>query len=248
MPSSHAYYTDNAASFFSSTVGVDMSPLWERFLTLVPAGGHILDAGCGSGRDAHHFLGQGYQVSAFDACDALAKMAAEHTGIDVQVRTFQTVSELERYDGIWACASLLHVPRAEMADALERCWKALKPGGVFYMSFKLGTGERHDNGRDFTDATEDEVRTWCAGFPELQGIQCWITADQRPGRSEQWLNVLVTRSLRQDRRLITGDADPFLPHLCSSLRFPRQTGHPFHGKLDTDSRPNWTAVPAQTGH
>jgi superfamily II DNA or RNA helicase/HKD family nuclease/SOS-response transcriptional repressor LexA len=258
MSNSLDYYNQNAASFFSSTVGVDMSPLWVRFLALVPDGGHILDAGCGSGRDTYFFTRRGYQVSAFDASPELAKLATAHTGIDVQVRTFASISESGRYDGIWACASLLHVARSNMVDALERCWNALKPGGVFYMSFKLGSRDRHENGRDFTDATEDDVRDWCSTLPELCDIQCWITADQRPGRAEPWLNVLAMRAPRPDKRLVTGgQADPFLPHLCASLNkaaevdlavaFVKATGlrlllPDLHGALAvTSERPNGQA-------
>jgi 2-polyprenyl-3-methyl-5-hydroxy-6-metoxy-1,4-benzoquinol methylase len=107
-----------------------------------PPGGFILDAGCGSGRDARAFREKGFSVYAFDACPELAALAAAHADIPVEVRTFADVDEEQRYDGVWACASLLHVPREHLPDALNRLWRALRPGGAFYLSFRPGAGDR----------------------------------------------------------------------------------------------------------
>jgi superfamily II DNA or RNA helicase/SAM-dependent methyltransferase/SOS-response transcriptional repressor LexA len=222
MNSSVDYYNVNAACFFSDTVAVDMSSLRTRFLGKISNGGHILDAGCGSGRDTKAFLELGYRVTAFDAADELAALAAEHTGITVQVRSFEDIHEHGRYDGIWACASLLHLSEREIPAAIERCWNALKPGGAFYLSFKLGRGTRVQGSRHFTDTSEAELRTWCASLPEVHDIECWVTADQRPGRTEQWLNALLVRSHRPRGRLVTGGADPFLPHLCAGVNHATQ--------------------------
>jgi SAM-dependent methyltransferase len=122
-----------------------MSPLYTRFLYWLPNSGHILDAGCGSGRDAFAFQKRGYQVAAFDASPTLAKFAATYCGLSVQVMRFQEINWLRRFDGIWACASLLHVPAAELPDVLIRMADALKPRGVLYASFKYGQGEREHN-------------------------------------------------------------------------------------------------------
>ncbi|MBK1674579.1 hypothetical protein CKO35_15015 [Ectothiorhodospira shaposhnikovii] len=154
-------------------------------------------------------------VSAFDASQALADHASRLLGQPVPVQRFDEVNEIERYDGIWACASLLHVPAAEMPSNFQALWQALKPGGVLYCSFKRGAGERDRNGRHFTDANEDQVRVWTRELPGLAGLECWLTEDRRPDREEQWLNCLLHKGTRQ---LITGgDDNPFLPHLCSSI-------------------------------
>ncbi|MGS0758452.1 class I SAM-dependent methyltransferase, partial [Roseateles sp. GG27B] len=87
------------------------------------------DAGCGSGRDAKAFTEQGFSVAAFDASPALAALASEHSGIAVTVRTFSEVSEIASYDGIWACASLLHLPQADIPAALLGLWQALRSSG-----------------------------------------------------------------------------------------------------------------------
>lgn len=74
MPKTTHYYTHHATKFFTSTVHVDMTPLHQRLLERLPAGAAILDAGCGSGRDARGFAERGYRVSAFDASPALAAL------------------------------------------------------------------------------------------------------------------------------------------------------------------------------
>ena len=217
MTETLAYYDQNAADFFSNTVNVDMTSLHDRFLSTVSPGGMVLDAGCGSGRDAKSFLTRGFRVAAFDASSELARMASEHTGIDIAVRRFSDVREQCCYDGVWACASLLHLPQVDIPAALERLWATLKPGGTFYLSFKLGVGERFQNGRHFTDVSEAQLRSWVTVLPDLGGVECWLTTDQRPGRSEQWLNAIVLRAPQKKDRLITGGADPFLPHLCAAM-------------------------------
>lgn len=217
MTSTIAYYDRNSTSFFSSTVNVDMSILHDRFLSTLHPGAQILDAGCGSGRDAKAFLDKGYRVTAFDASEELVRLASEHTSIDVQVRSFRDVKEQSSYDGIWACASLLHVPQSELPQALQALWSALKPGGALYLSFKLGTSERVQDGRHFTDVDEPQLRAWLSALADIENIECWVSADARPGRTEQWLNALVTRAHTTKDNLITGGDDPFLPHLSTAI-------------------------------
>ena len=212
------WYATHSARFFEDTVGVDMSVLHARFLSHVPAGGLILDAGCGSGRDTKAFLARGYRVRAFDASPELAGLAAAHVGQNVSVRDFREIEECACYDGIWACASLLHLPATDIPDALRRAWTALKAGGTFYLSFKLGDGEHTHDGRHFTDSTETRLRVWLADLPDLDAVECWTSADQRPGRNEIWLNALVRRTALPSQKLVSGGAqNPFLPHLCDAI-------------------------------
>ena len=103
------YYKQFAAEFFGSTVAVDMAAIHQRFLALLKPGAHILDAGCGSGRDAKAFAEAGFRVTAFDASPELARLASDHCGFEVTVRRFEDIAEVEAFDGIWRCASLLHV-------------------------------------------------------------------------------------------------------------------------------------------
>ena len=123
------------------------------------------------------------------------------------------------YDGIWACASLLHVPEAELPQALQRLWRGLKPDGVLYISFKHGTGEREQGGRVFTDATEPKLKRWVQALEGLASTDIWLTADQRPDRQEEWVNGLFRKAAVPAfaRKLTTGGADPFLPKLAHEI-------------------------------
>lgn len=214
-----AYYQANAEKFVANTRGVDMSPLYQRFFEQLPRGGHILDAGCGSGRDSKAFSKHGYRVTAFDACEALVEHTREYTGLPIALRSFSEVEEKNIYDGIWACASLLHLPENTLKDALLRLWNALKPGGHFYLSFKYGTGERGEHtGRYFTDATEERLKQWLKPISDVDSTETWITEDQRPERSERWLNALIRRKPMVASKLIIGGRDhPFLPQLSQAI-------------------------------
>ncbi|NCA72456.1 MAG: class I SAM-dependent methyltransferase [Sphingobacteriia bacterium] len=187
-----AYYEDQAETFFAETIDVDMAPLYARFLARVPPGGHLLDAGCGSGRDALAFRRLGYDVNAFEASPALARLASEHCGLPVEVLRFQEVEWENAFDGIWACASLLHVPMAELPEVLGRLGRALKPDGVLYASFKYGAGEREHGGRRFTDLDETGLAALVGAVPGLVVLETWTTGDRRPGREhERWLNAML---------------------------------------------------------
>jgi len=213
------YYSLNSRAFFNDTVGVDMTIIHDRFLALVPKGGFVLDAGCGSGRDSLAFKQRGYRVAAFDASPELAELAGELIGQEVVTRTFSDVAEVGLYDGVWACASLLHLSLDSLPDAINRLWQALKPGGVCYVSFKDGNCERIKDGRHFTDLNELALRRLFAELHDVFRIECWQTADARPGRADLWLNAIIRRKHQHNGRLITGGAgNPFLPSLLDGIR------------------------------
>lgn len=194
MDKTVAYYNANAQEFYESTVNVDMSVHYRVFLSLLPPGGRILDAGCGSGRDSLYFINQGFEVTAFDASPVLAELSSKLIGQPVAVLRFQDLNFEREFDGIWACASLLHVPRSEMHDVLSRLTRALKPKGVLYASFKHGDGEGERNGRFFNDYNEQSFQRLLSEHPELQLLSSWVSTDMRPERSgEKWLNVLMRR-------------------------------------------------------
>jgi SAM-dependent methyltransferase len=189
-----AYYRDHAEAFFADTVAVDMASLYGRFLPRIPTGGHILDAGCGSGRDARAFVGRGYRVTAFDASPELADLASGYIGQELLVMRLEDVDWRETFDGVWACASLLHVRYPALPEVMLRLGHALKPGGVLYASFKYGQGMREHNGRLFTDLDEAGLDTLLARVPGLNLAETWVTGDLRPERaSESWLNATIVR-------------------------------------------------------
>lgn len=189
------YYNQNAADFALATDQIDMTALYSEFLPLVKPSGHILDAGCGSGRDTSYFKQQGFIVSAFDASKEMARIASERLQQTVAVHTFEQLDEAETYDGIWCCASLLHVANNTLPDVFTRLQLALKPGAVLYVSFKYGDSEREVNGRRFTDMNEQQLTALVADIAGLTLKKTWLTCDQRPQRNnENWLNALLTKS------------------------------------------------------
>ncbi len=187
------YYQDNAQIFFDGTVNVDMSSLYEAFTQHLAPGARVLDAGCGSGRDAKAFQEMGYRVEAFDASPAMVELAQEHTGLPVQLMTFADVDWKEEFDGIWCCASLLHVPAVELPGVMRRLADALKPGGVWYVSFKYGDGEREVDGRRFTDMDEDDLNTLVSSLTAMEVGEVWLTQDKRPDRKEIWVNGILRK-------------------------------------------------------
>jgi SAM-dependent methyltransferase len=190
------FYDKNAAKFAENTFGLDVSELYGPFLESIPTGGRILDAGCGSGRDALHFARLGYDVVAFDASPAMAAEASSRTGLQVLALTFSELKFRENFDGVWACASLLHVTKGDMRDALRSLADALKSGGVMYASFKYGTDQRLDSdSRLFSDYNEETFSRLLSEVPLLVLIRSWITTDVRPGReSERWLNLILRKT------------------------------------------------------
>ncbi len=188
------YYENNAMEFSSGTIVADMNDTRLRFMYLLQPGACILDLGCGSGRDAKAFFDAGYQVEAVDGSAQLCRLASEYIGVSVRQMLFQELDSEEAYDGIWACASILHLPKEELGTTLHRIQRALKPEGILYTSFKYGTYEGLRNGRYFTDFTEETLTAFWLGIKGLHIVETWITGDVRPGREEErWVNLLARR-------------------------------------------------------
>ncbi|WP_057884244.1 class I SAM-dependent methyltransferase [Tsuneonella troitsensis] len=188
--SSIAYYDANADDYFAGTVDADVTGLRNRFFRHVEEGGRILDAGCGSGRDAKAFQDAGYNVTAFDGSVRMAELAREYTGLEVLWLQFDQVEWRNRFDGIWCSASLLHVGRDQLLSVFDRLTKALKPGGVWYLSMKEGTETRVVDGRSFTDVTSSELRALLVHCG-LGILEEWKSDDVRPGRSDRWVNIIA---------------------------------------------------------
>ena len=153
------YYNENAQSFASGTVSVKFTEVQDKFLEKLNLDAYILDFGCGAGRDTKYFLSRGYQVDAVDGSEQLCRIASEYTGIKVRQMLFQELDEKEKYDGIWACASILHLPKKQLREVLKNMYAALKSKGWIYTSFKYGEFEGERNGRYFTSA--DSVLQIC---------------------------------------------------------------------------------------
>jgi 2-polyprenyl-3-methyl-5-hydroxy-6-metoxy-1,4-benzoquinol methylase len=189
-----SYYDRHGDVFFAGSVYADMSATQARFQAYLPSPAEILEGGCGSGRDALAFAEAGHRVTAFDGSSEMVRRAREHTGLSVIHMTFDQVEWVERFDGIWTCASLLHVPRAELPDVLSRLARAMKPGGAWMTSFKRGTTERQVEDRRFTDMTEDMLSE-AMSAQRLTVAELWTEADVRPGRAEEhWVSAIAIKA------------------------------------------------------
>lgn len=188
------YYNTNARRFYTTTVSIDFIATQNRFLSKFPQGASILDFGCGSGRDTKYFLDQGCQVDAIDGSLELCKLASAYTGVAVQNMLFQDWAAEDKYDGIWACSSILHLPLDELADVMHKMAAALKDSGIIYTSFKYGIFSGERNGRFFTDMAEERFAGFILNIDGLETEEQWITCDVRPGRGEeQWLNLILRK-------------------------------------------------------
>lgn len=185
------YYNNNAEKYFESTLNADVSALYEHFVSKIKQSASILDLGCGSGRDSKYFLDAGYQVTAVDGSGELCRIASELIHQPVRQLLFEDLDYHEEFDAVWACASLLHVPKAEIQDIMQKVCKALKPHGILYFSVKYGNTERTVGERSFSDYTEADI-PWLLKDTGLEIVEHWISLDVRQGRdSEKWLNLIA---------------------------------------------------------
>ena len=188
------FYNENAKTFMDTTLNVDFSSVQNRFLNKLHKESLILDFGCGSGRDTKYFMEQGHTVEAIDASIELCKLASAYTGIEVKNMFFQDLQEVDKYDAIWACSSILHLQYAELVEVMKKMSVALKEKGLIYTSFKYGTYEGMRNGRYFIDMTEESLEKLLEEVEGLELEETWITSDVRPGRGEEkWLNLFLRK-------------------------------------------------------
>lgn len=167
-----------------------MQSIYDIFLPYIPQGGYILDAGCGSGRDSKYFMDKGYIVDSFDLSPEMAQHTSKLTGKTTQVMGFQDLTAKNKYDGVWACASLLHVPSVELSDCIQKCMQSLKPNGILYASFKHGTDEITDNkGRYFNNITAETIQQYISQPYKISKI--WTSQDVRSDKATVWVNVIV---------------------------------------------------------
>ena len=188
------YYDKNAIAFFAGTVNIDMSSLYTRVEAYLKPNAHILDLGCGSGRDSKYFLNRGYHVTAVDGSEQLCQLASEVIGQEVLHLRFRDLNFYEEFDAVWACASLLHVEKGQMTAVLQRIFKSIKPGGILYASYKYGDTQRIKEKRLFNDYMERDLEMLFSGIDDAVVKEWWISGDVRAERkNERWLNVVVRK-------------------------------------------------------
>ncbi|MDY0287339.1 MAG: class I SAM-dependent methyltransferase [Sphaerochaeta sp.] len=194
MTDSSQYYNTHAEQYVKSTAEVDMSEQYAMFLPHLTKGSSILDAGCGSGRDSLYFKQRGYTVQAFDASEAMVESTRSLAQIPVRKLTFLEMDYDQEFDGIWACASLLHVPKQESIKVFSLLAKALKPKGFLYCSFKNREESFEKDGRIFSCFTPESMQEFIQGLEAFKLIEMKLSTDVRPGREDEgWVNVVMQK-------------------------------------------------------
>ena len=189
------YYEENAKVFASETLYADMSSFYQPFLKEIKEGGLILDAGCGSGRDSLFFKKKGYEVEAMDASKEMCKEAKKVLNQEVRCCFFEDLKEEEVYDGIWCCASLLHVKKNEMATTLKHLLSTLKKGGIFYACWQKGSEERMVGERYYADYTKEQLEEMLKHVQGKELLKFWESEDvlQDPPRTKIWMNIIMKK-------------------------------------------------------
>ena len=186
------YYEINAERYAVETFSADMSEQYNRFLPLLKEGARILDVGSGSGRDACYFQEQGYKVTALEPSKNLCMEIQKVFSGKIVCSDIQSYQPEERYDGIWACASFLHLQEKEVLRFFEKLDLYLKDEGIIYLSGKNGisTGEAAD-GRYFLEFTEELVEKILAVNDRMRIEELWYTEDVSGRKGFRWMNVIL---------------------------------------------------------
>ena len=188
------YYDKNAVEYFERTVDISMQSWWDLFTEQLPEGASILDLGCGSGRDSAYFISCGYDVTAMDASEEMCDLASIHIGQDVLHLSFAEMDFNQVFDGIWACASLLHVPSDEMDMILAKVIKSLKINGILFLSFHYGEYEGERDGRYFTDYRMKTLKELIGRYENLEIIDIDKCDDSHGDNDAEWIYALIRRN------------------------------------------------------
>ena len=185
------FYNQHAKEYFFQTVKADLSATYKKFLPFIKKEGLILDLGCGSGRDSYYFKQNGYQIVAVDGAKELATQASLLLGQPVLNQLFEDIQFNEEFDGVWACASLLHVSAKELPSILIKIRESLKKEGVFYISVKEGEGSGVEDGRFFQYYSPSQFHHLISQCGGLKIETAWSHTELRDeGNKVVWLNVI----------------------------------------------------------
>ena len=189
------YYNKNSEKFYKNTVHIDLSELYPKFLRHIPDNGTILDLGCGSGRDSLYFLEKGYIITSVDASEEMVRLSSELTGQKTQYLRMQDIEFKNEFNGIWACASLLHIDKKLTESVFNILCNALRDDGVLYASYKYGKGTSILEDRYYNNYDEISFAEVIDNVNNFEILTYWITKDLRPDRiDEKWLNVILKKS------------------------------------------------------
>ena len=194
MNSTIDYYNRHAEEYCRTTAGADLSGAIQRFAACLAPGARVLDMGCGSGRDVMTFSEMGFETAGLDASEELVKLARARLGDRIFAADISEWTADEPFDGIWCCASLMHLTETECGRFFANLKSNLKPGGALYISVKSGIETGPDaSGRYMRNFTEDEIRDLVRASGMLGIRELWYTEDSLSRTGFRWLNAIIKR-------------------------------------------------------
>lgn len=190
------FYNQNAKLYCEQTINGDLEENYKRFLTRLSKGAYILDFGCGSGRDSKYFLDNGYKVKAIDGSIEMCKLASKYINQEVTCMKFEELDDINVYDGIWACSSILHIEKEKLENVLKKMLNSLKPNGIIYTSFKLGEGYQIKEGKYYNYLTQDEMEKILNNISEKAKIIDFfetLPSTKRNSQNTIWGNFIIKK-------------------------------------------------------
>ena len=185
------YYNRYAVPYYEETVDASMEEVMKPFVELLSEeseNAEVLDLGCGSGRDTLLLEEYGFYVTPMDGSEEMCKLAEVNTDKEVLQMTYDEMEFDDVFDGIWACASLIHLTEDEMRKVMKKLVQALKENGVLYFSVHRGDRDGIYHGRYFHDYNRRELQSLMEEYPELEVVDIWTTQDVRSEKSDKlWL-------------------------------------------------------------
>lgn len=190
------YYNKNAKIYCEQTIFGNLQENYDKFLKYLSQGAYILDFGCGSGRDSKYFIENGYKVKAIDGSKEMCKLASKYINQEVSCMKFEELDDINTYDGIWACSSILHVEKENLPNILIKMINALKVNGIIYASFKIGTGYEIKEGKYYNYLTKEEmVQTLNELSKNIKLIDYFETlpSTKRNAKNTIWGNFIIEK-------------------------------------------------------
>ena len=188
------YYDNNLEEYkklwlndFNKNYSFDIPDIFLSYLK----GNNVLDLGCGTGRDSKYFIDNGYNVTSIDGSIKMCELATSYLNKEVINMNFLDIEYKNLFDGVFACASLLHLSNEDLILVLKKISNALKQNGVLYTCFKYGEKERIDNGRFYNDMTEDKFYDILNNINSLKILKSWVTNQYKS--DTKFLNYIIIK-------------------------------------------------------
>lgn len=169
-----AFYDTAAERYANLTETGTPSDNLRAFMALLPAGGTVLDLGCGPARASVHMREAGFKPDPVDASTGMIELANKTHNIGARFATFDDIDMVDSYDGVWANFSLLHAPLGDLPRYLAAICMALHSKGIFHIAMKVGTGVARDKiDRLYSYVSVSELRGLLkdAGFEVLDVVE-----------------------------------------------------------------------------